>query len=200
MKLAFLCSDDISNQLLIKTCKNLNIEVIVCIEKNTDNKKIIKKKFNKLNFIEKFIFPIDILSILIYKKIIEKYLNNNLNLINNYFVKENFLFTKDINSPKVYKKLMNFKPDLILVRGTSIIKYPLIKFDTKYFLNLHGAIVPNYRNVNGIFWSFFFRDFSNMGSSILHITEGIDNGNIALMSNLQDRPSSLRDYHLKTSF
>jgi methionyl-tRNA formyltransferase len=36
-----------------------------------------------------------------------------------------------------------------------------------------------------------------MGSSILHITEGIDNGNVALMSNLKEKPKNLKDLHLK---
>jgi methionyl-tRNA formyltransferase len=36
-----------------------------------------------------------------------------------------------------------------------------------------------------------------MGSSILHITEGIDNGNIALMSTFQEQPKGLKDLHLK---
>ena len=54
----------------------------------------------------------------------------------------------------------------------------------KYFLNIHGGIVPNYRNVHGQFWSYYNKDYSNMGSSILHLTKGIDNGNVALMSNL----------------
>ena len=36
-----------------------------------------------------------------------------------------------------------------------------------------------------------------MGSSILHLTKGIDDGNIALMSNLDIHPESLKDLHLK---
>ena len=67
----------------------------------------------------------------------------------------------------------------------------------KYFLNIHGGIVPNYRNVHGQFWAYFNKDYSNMGSSILHLTKGIDDGNIALMSNLDIHPESLKDLHLK---
>ena len=37
-----------------------------------------------------------------------------------------------------------------------------------------------------------------MGSSILYLTKGIDNGNIASISNLDEKPSSLKDLHLKT--
>ena len=79
-----------------------------------------------------------------------------------------------------------------------VIKEPLISYQTKYFLNIHGAIVPNYRNVHGPFWSYYFKDFQNMGSSILYLTKGIDNGNVASISNLDEKPSSLKDLHLKT--
>ena len=106
--------------------------------------------------------------------------------------------TKDINSSEVYENINNFRPDVIIVRGTSIIRDPLINIKVKYFLNIHGGIVPNYRNVHGQFWSYYNKDYLNMGSSILHLTKGIDNGNVALMSNLDIHPESLKDLHLKT--
>ena len=79
----------------------------------------------------------------------------------------------------------------------SILLYFLTTDLRKYFLNIHGGIVPNYRNVHGQFWAYFNKDYSNMGSSILHLTKGIDDGNIALMSNLDIHPESLKDLHLK---
>ena len=139
----------------------------------------------------------DVLSLVLYKKNINKYLKKNLELVSDFFLQEDILLTNNINSLEVYEHICNFKPDLIIVRGTSIIKKPLINYDIKHFLNIHGGIVPNYRNVHGLFWSYYFKDFSNMGSSILHLTEGIDNGNIALMSTFQEPPKGLKDLHLK---
>lgn len=199
MKVAYLCSNDISNQLFIETLKKHGLEILIYIENNKENrKKIVKKKFNKLSFYEKIIFPLDILSVIFYKKTINRFLKKKLNLISFTQNKENLLLTEDINSPDVYKNINTFKPDIIIVRGTSIIKEPLISYQTKYFLNIHGAIVPNYRNVHGPFWSYYFKDFQNMGSSILYLTKGIDNGNVASISNLDEKPSSLKDLHLKT--
>lgn len=199
MKVAYLCSNDISNQLFIETLKKHGLEILIYIENNKENrKKIVKKKFNKLSFYEKIIFPLDILSVIFYKKTINRFLKKKLNLISFTQNKENLLLTEDINSSDVYKNINTFKPDIIIVRGTSIIKEPLISYQTKYFLNIHGAIVPNYRNVHGPFWSYYFKDFQNMGSSILYLTKGIDNGNVASISNLDEKPSSLKDLHLKT--
>mgnify|MGYP001176392153 CR=1 FL=1 len=199
MKVAYLCSSDISNHLFIETFKKHNLELLIYIENNKHNrKKIAKKKFNKLSLIEKIISPLDLLSLVFYKNIIRRFLKNKLNLISFAKSKENLLFTQDINSSDVYKNINSFKPDVIIVRGTSVIKEPLINYHPKYFLNIHGAIVPNYRNVHGQFWSYYFKDFQNMGSSVLHLTKGIDNGNIALISNLDETPSSLKDLHLKT--
>ena len=59
MKIAFLCSDDISNKLFIQTLKKYNFEIAVVVENNDSNKKnLIKRKLKKLNLIEKFFFSI----------------------------------------------------------------------------------------------------------------------------------------------
>ena len=39
MKIAFLCSDDISNKLFIQTLKKYNFEIAVVVENNDSNKK-----------------------------------------------------------------------------------------------------------------------------------------------------------------
>ena len=55
MKIAFLCSDDISNKLFIQTLKKYNFEISVFVENNDSNKKkLIKNKLKKLNLVEKF--------------------------------------------------------------------------------------------------------------------------------------------------
>ena len=193
MKIAFLCSDDISNKLFIQTLKKYNLEITVFVENNNSNKKnLIKRRLKKLNLIEKFFFPLDILFLVIYKKRINKYLKKNLELTTDSSIEEKIIFTKDINSTEVYESINNFRPDAVIVRGTSIIRDHLINIKVKYFLNIHGGIVPNYRNVHGQFWAYYNKDYSNMGSSILHLTKGIDNGNIALMSNLDIHPESLK--------
>ncbi len=199
MKVAYLCTQDISNQIFLQTLEKYNLEIQVFIENNKKYRKtILNKKFQKLNLLGKLLFPIDVLCLLIYRKRINFFLKKKLNFISQGFNQYKIFETQDINSKELYEKICKFNPDLVLVRGTTIIKEPLINYRSKYFLNIHGGIVPNYRNVHGQFWSYYFKDYKNMGSSILHITKGIDNGNIASMFNLNDVPKDLKDLHLKT--
>ena len=75
MKVAYLCTQDISNQIFIDTFKKYNLEIEVIIENNKKNRnRTIKKNFYKLNLFEKFLFPLDLLSLVIYKKRINTFL------------------------------------------------------------------------------------------------------------------------------
>ena len=82
MKVAYLCTQGISNQIFIDTFKKYNLEIEVIIENNKKNRnRTIKKKFHKLNLFEKFLFPLDLLSLVIYKKRINTFLKKKLNLV-----------------------------------------------------------------------------------------------------------------------
>ncbi len=199
MKVVFLCSSDSSNQIFIDTLRKKKLEFKVFVEVNNKYRnKLIKKRFRKRNLFQKSFFLIDLISLLIYKFVIRRFLRSELNLKPLHIEEENISQIDDINSLDFYRKIKLFKPDIIIVRGTSIIKEPLISLPVDYFLNIHGSIVPNYRNVHGQFWSFYFDDFENMGTSILHIKKGIDNGNIATSANLLDKPKNLKELNLQT--
>ena len=74
----------------------------------------------------------DILFLVFYKKSINKYLKKSLELTSDLFIEEKTILTKDINSSEVYENINNFRPDVIIVRGTSIIRDPLINIKVKY--------------------------------------------------------------------
>mgnify|MGYP001233253203 CR=1 FL=1 len=199
MKILYLCSTDKENHLLFDTFKSFDVESMMVMEDNKKNKlNLVKKKFKKLNIFQKILYPLDLIAIFIFKISLNKFLTKKLNLNNYKSDNENKIIVSNINNQSVYEKIVIFDPDVVIVRGTSIIKKPLINFQARYFLNIHGGIVPNYRNVHSQFWSYYFRDFKNMGSSILHITEGVDNGNIALISKIKNIPKSLRKLYLET--
>ena len=198
MKILFLCSNDKENHLLFDTFKSFDVKSMMVIEDNKKNKlNLIKKKFEKLNIFKKILYPLDLLAIFIFKIYLNKFLTKELNLKNYKTDYENKITVSNINNQSVYEEIVSFDPDIVIVRGTSIIKKPLINFQAQYFLNIHGGIVPNYRNVHSQFWSYYFRDYKNMGSSILHITEGVDNGNIALVSKIKNIPKNLKKLNLE---
>ena len=52
-------------------------------------------------------------------------------------------------------------------------------------LNIHGGIVPAYRNVHSEVWAVLNGAPDDIGTSILHLDEGIDSGAVALQRRIQ---------------
>ena len=98
----------------------------------------------------------------------------------NYFIPKTLpILYKEVNSPYVYKVIKNFKPDILIVFGSSIIKEPLISLlPAGHVINLHLGISPYYRGSGTNFWPFVNNELEYLGSTILHLDAGIDTGDI----------------------
>jgi folate-dependent phosphoribosylglycinamide formyltransferase PurN len=126
---------------------------------------------------------IDLCAIWIYSILARLYIEKYLLKPNN--IKE---FPKDIalhrvknaSSLQCISILRNLSPELIIVFGTSILKPEVLSIAKRHTLNIHGGIVPKYRNVHCDFWAVSKRDFKNIGTSIIHLDPGIDTGDIAI--------------------
>jgi len=105
---------------------------------------------------------------------------------NNYFYKHYpkipsppvNLLVDDANEEKCLQHLRKEQPDIILIFGTAILKKPILSIPKIATLNIHGAIVPKYRNVHGEFWAIAHKKYDELGTSLLITNEGIDNGDI----------------------
>jgi methionyl-tRNA formyltransferase len=86
----------------------------------------------------------------------------------------------DANEPDAVAALRRLEPDVLVVLGTSILRAPVLSIPKRAALNVHGGIVPEYRNVHSEVWAVLARDHDNVGTSILHLDEGIDSGAVAL--------------------
>ncbi len=86
---------------------------------------------------------------------------------------------EDANEESVKTLLTELKPDLVLIYGTAILKTSTLKL-APLFLNIHGGLVPKYRNVHSEFWALTDGQPQEIGTSILYVTPGIDAGPIAL--------------------
>lgn len=144
----------------------------------------LRNIFKKKSFLSlPFVF-IDALAVTIYSLICEKYLSR--------VIRKNFGYktfprlipafkTDDINDSSCISFLKEEKPDVLLIYGTGILKKStLAEVPADYILNVHGGVVPEYRNVHSDLWAFIRKDYSNIGASIIHLDRGIDSGNIAL--------------------
>jgi methionyl-tRNA formyltransferase len=91
----------------------------------------------------------------------------------------------DGNDGECVETLKRYAPDVLLVFGTSILKPHVLEIPSGYALNIHGGIVPAYRNVHCDFWALYRRDLENVGVSIIHLDPGIDSGDVALQGRVE---------------
>ncbi len=94
----------------------------------------------------------------------------------------------DVNDEAGVALLTRLKPDICLVFGTGILRGRTLRLGSRYVLNIHGGIVPAYRNVHSEFWGVLRNDLGNIGTSIIHLDEGIDSGAVALQRRLMVDP------------
>jgi len=84
----------------------------------------------------------------------------------------------DINELSCKEFLEQQNPDYLVVMGTALLKAHIINIPSIAVLNIHGGLVPKYRNVHSDFWAYIHDDCDNIGTSILFLDEGIDTGDI----------------------
>lgn len=104
----------------------------------------------------------------------QKYFGNNDYFLGNVIP----IMYKEVNMDYIYKIIMKFQPDCMIVFGSSIIKEPLLSIKTKGFINLHLGISPYYRGSGTNFWPFVNDELQYVGSTILYLDPGIDSGDI----------------------
>ncbi|MBX3022829.1 MAG: hypothetical protein KF799_14235 [Bdellovibrionales bacterium] len=93
---------------------------------------------------------------------------------------------EDANDSIARSALQRWKPDLVLVYGTAILSKKTLLM-APLFLNLHGGIVPHYQNVHSEFWALRNGETERVGSSVLVVTAGVDNGDIVLQQSIPAR-------------
>ena len=145
-------SSELDDTLIISESKQTNSENL-----KLNNTNLIDEHFKLRNKTEESFFPND-----------------------SSFIKEVLSIPyKDINREDIFQKIKEFKPDIIFIYGSSIIKEPLLSFTTKIpTFNLHLGISPYYRGSGTNFWPFVNEELEYVGSTILHINSGIDTGKI----------------------
>jgi methionyl-tRNA formyltransferase len=85
---------------------------------------------------------------------------------------------KDVNSPSVLRWLEEQSTDVVVsVSCPQIFKRPLIDLPRLGCLNLHGAILPNYRGVLPSFWMLANGE-RTAGVSLFFVNEHIDGGDL----------------------
>ena len=131
---------------------------------------------------------LDLFTIWIYSQLIKRYIEKHLlkpNNIEDFPTGIDLHKVKNASSSQCLSILKSLEPELIIVLGTSILKPEVLSIAKRYTLNIHGGIVPKYRNVHSDFWAVSKKDFTNIGISIIHLDPGIDTGDIAMQGLLK---------------
>jgi folate-dependent phosphoribosylglycinamide formyltransferase PurN len=84
---------------------------------------------------------------------------------------------EDINSNKTKELLLGIMPDIVIVRGTSIIRNEIIE-SVPLTLNLHAGLSPYYRGTHCSEWALINWDSYNIGSTLHKVAPEIDGGDI----------------------
>ncbi len=90
-----------------------------------------------------------------------------------------------INSKKIQDVLKKYKPDVVVVNGTRIIKKEVIDAIDAPFINTHVGITPKYRGVHGGYWALTNKDNDHCGVTVHMIDTGIDTGDILYQDTIQ---------------
>ena len=134
---------------------------------------------------------LDLFTIWIYSQLAKRYIEKHLlkpNNIEEFPTEIDLHKVKNASSSQCLSILKSLEPELIIVFGTSILKPEVLSIAKRYTLNIHGGIVPKYRNVHSDFWAVSKKDFTNIGTSIIHLDPGIDTGDIAMQGLLKVNP------------
>lgn len=175
MKIVLLTRDNnVSNFLssgLVE--KGIRIEAIIYEKSKPQNKALLIKKIKKA-FKKNIFSMIDLLLtipfIILEMRLIEKYFQNKIVHLDlpKYWV-------DDISDPGIAKVIEGYRPDLILVYGTSIIKGELLELEN-HIINIHMGKTSVYRGSKNEFWAALQDDFGNIGVTLHKLDAGIDTG------------------------
>jgi len=85
-----------------------------------------------------------------------------------------------INESENVQKIINLKPDIIVVYSTSILKKGIINAFPKRIFNLHAGLSPYYRGGGTNFFPFYNNELEYVGMTVHYLDAGIDSGDIIL--------------------
>ena len=85
----------------------------------------------------------------------------------------------EANLPSTVQIVTDFRPDVCVVFGASLITDPLLSLlPAGRTVNLHLGLSPYYRGSGTNFWPFVNEELEYVGSTLLHLDAGIDTGAI----------------------
>jgi methionyl-tRNA formyltransferase len=106
---------------------------------------------------------------------------------------------KDVNAPEFLSALRSLEPDVVVsVSCPQIFKRDLIETPKQACLNVHGALLPNYRGMMPSFWMLANGE-TEAGVSVHLVAEKIDAGEVCGQASFEILPDDTLDTFLSRS-
>ncbi len=95
-----------------------------------------------------------------------------------------WLKSSNINDQEVLSFIDEQTPDLIILKGVSIISREIIEAAGGNIVNIHSGWMPDYRGVQCGTWPLVNNEFDKIGITFHFVDEGLDTGKIILRKKL----------------
>jgi folate-dependent phosphoribosylglycinamide formyltransferase PurN len=182
MKFVFACRDGYLAKFISNKFASAGIIDSVLVESGRHvRRRKIKRQFARASLLARPLVAVDLFALAIYGKICARNLRRSIlqeNGYSDYPCNVERFDVDDINEPAGIDYLSSVDPDVLIVLGTAILKAQVIAIPRLGTLNIHGGIVPQYRNVHSEFWAYCRKEPELIGTSILFLDEGVDTGDI----------------------
>lgn len=134
---------------------------------------------------------------LLEKKLGEQNHNNTFDFFNKKMKNVSFEKCDSIKDPDFLKSLRDFEPDLFIsIRFGKIFKGEILSIPKKGILNLHSAILPDYKGILGTLHA-LKDDQKEIGCTLHYISDNkIDTGEIINIAKLKTQPSKSLFWHV----
>ena len=182
MKVVFACRDSLSSHYIAGRLARKGMLSAILVESGkTARKNKLERVFQRSTFWQIPGIVLNLAFLSVYQTLQNRAMRN--------YLADNELELKipdgiqkfhvdDINDVSCKEFLEQQNPDCLVVMGTALLKAHIINIPSIAVLNIHGGLVPKYRNVHSDFWAYIHDDRDNIGTSILFLDEGIDTGDI----------------------
>ena len=172
-KIVLITANEVRHKYFKYSLNNFNnIDLILSVCENNLNrqsKEIIKSNKRAIDLKKHFI------SRDYYEKKIF-----NLKKFKKKKIKEEIIISRnELNhNHNLVQKIINYKPDLIISYGCSLIKNELINKFKNRFINLHLGLSPYYKGSATNFWPIVNNELQFLGGTFMYIDNGVDSGPI----------------------
>lgn len=187
MSVVLLCRDGLPARYLAHELADV-FDAIVVERGGEARRRKLRREWRRTPWWKIPILALDLLALTVYGRLWSRFSRRRLAehpATAGYPADTPLHYVEDANDAQCVALLEKLAPDVLVVLGTSILRAPVLAIPKELALNVHGGIVPAYRNVHSEVWAVLRDDVANVGTSLIHLDEGIDSGAVALLERVE---------------